>query len=149
MTLRCLTVRQPWASAIADGVKTIELRSWKVSHRGPLGIHAGLGWDNSFVAKNVKNRYACLIPEATMIRAGVECGGLIAVADLVDIKEYEEPLTGRGFQRDVDRHRCVPAWGAKFGWVLENVRRVKYIPWIGSQGLWRWTGEIEWAYSTT
>lgn len=38
---RALTVRQPWASLIALGVKTIETRSWSTAYRGPLVIHAG------------------------------------------------------------------------------------------------------------
>lgn len=40
--MKALTVRQPWASLIAAGVKTIETRSRRTSHRGPLVIHAGL-----------------------------------------------------------------------------------------------------------
>jgi hypothetical protein len=39
--VKALTVWQPWASAIAEGIKTIETRSWSTRHRGPLAIHAG------------------------------------------------------------------------------------------------------------
>lgn len=39
--MKALSVRQPWASLIADGVKTIEVRSWPTKHRGPLLICAG------------------------------------------------------------------------------------------------------------
>ena len=42
--VRALTIRQPWASLIALGVKTIETRSWSTKYRGPLLVHAGL-WD--------------------------------------------------------------------------------------------------------
>lgn len=38
--MKALTIRQPWASLIAVGVKTIENRSWGTKHRGPLAIHA-------------------------------------------------------------------------------------------------------------
>lgn len=38
--MKALTIRQPWASLIAEGVKTIETRSWATKHRGPLAIHA-------------------------------------------------------------------------------------------------------------
>lgn len=40
--MKALTVRQPWASLIAAGVKTIETRSWSTRYRGPLAIHAGM-----------------------------------------------------------------------------------------------------------
>lgn len=39
--MKALTIRQPWASLIAAGVKAIETRSWSTSFRGPLAIHAG------------------------------------------------------------------------------------------------------------
>lgn len=39
--MKTLTIRQPWASLIAAGVKTIETRSWSTRYRGPLAIHAG------------------------------------------------------------------------------------------------------------
>ena len=40
--MKALTIRQPWASLIALGVKTIETRSWPTRYRGPIAIHAGL-----------------------------------------------------------------------------------------------------------
>jgi len=38
--MKALTVRQPWAHHIAQGLKTIEVRSWRTSYRGPLLITA-------------------------------------------------------------------------------------------------------------
>lgn len=43
--LRALTVRQPWAWAIAHGGKDIENRTWSSSYRGLLAIHAAARWD--------------------------------------------------------------------------------------------------------
>jgi hypothetical protein len=40
-SLPALSVRQPWASYLASGLKTIELRSWPTRYRGWLWIHAG------------------------------------------------------------------------------------------------------------
>ena len=36
-----LTIHQPWAWAIMAGIKRVENRTWRTSHRGPLVIHAG------------------------------------------------------------------------------------------------------------
>ncbi len=38
---KALSVREPWVSAIVDGVKRFENRSWRTDYRGPLLIHAG------------------------------------------------------------------------------------------------------------
>jgi hypothetical protein len=41
VALPVLSVRQPWASFIISGLKSIELRSWSTEYRGWLWIHAG------------------------------------------------------------------------------------------------------------
>ena len=38
--MKALSLRQPWASMIADGRKTIETRTWRTRYRGPIAIHA-------------------------------------------------------------------------------------------------------------
>lgn len=46
--MKALTVKQPWASLIASGIKGVENRSWKVpkSIQGQrIAIHAGKGFD--------------------------------------------------------------------------------------------------------
>jgi len=37
---RTLAVRQPWATYIAEGVKTVEVRTWRTAYRGLLLIAA-------------------------------------------------------------------------------------------------------------
>ena len=39
--MKVLTIKQPWASLIAGGVKDIENRTWKTNYRGRILIHAG------------------------------------------------------------------------------------------------------------
>lgn len=43
--MRAITVHQPWADLLVSGTKTEIGRSWKISHRGPLAIHASLKVD--------------------------------------------------------------------------------------------------------
>ncbi|MEU0468957.1 ASCH domain-containing protein [Amycolatopsis sp. NPDC006131] len=38
--MKAITVRQPWAWAIAKGYKPIENRTWSTDHRGLIAIHA-------------------------------------------------------------------------------------------------------------
>jgi len=35
-TIKALSLKEPWASKILNGEKTIETRTWKTKHRGPL-----------------------------------------------------------------------------------------------------------------
>jgi hypothetical protein len=45
--MKCLTIRQPWATLIALGEKQFETRSWQTAYRGELAIHAGMGIDTT------------------------------------------------------------------------------------------------------
>ena len=43
--MKVITLKQPWATLVAEGLKKYEFRSWKYSYRGELLIHAGKGID--------------------------------------------------------------------------------------------------------
>ena len=43
--MKALSVRQPWAWAIAHGHKDVENRSWPTQWHGRLAIHASARWD--------------------------------------------------------------------------------------------------------
>lgn len=38
--MKVLTIKEPWASLILKGEKTIETRTWKTYHRGIILLHA-------------------------------------------------------------------------------------------------------------
>ena len=74
--IKALTVRQPWAWAIALAGKDVENRSWRTGYRGPLAIHAGLGLDSPgdlpSAALATFNRSGYVLP----------AGAVVAVAEL-------------------------------------------------------------------
>ena len=46
--MKAISIKQPWASLIAYGIKDIENRTWRTNYRGRVLIHAGAskkeGW---------------------------------------------------------------------------------------------------------
>lgn len=40
LTLKSITVHQPWANLLVMGVKRIESRTWNTNYRGHLWVHA-------------------------------------------------------------------------------------------------------------
>lgn len=42
--MKALSIKQPWASLIALGIKDIENRTWKTNFRGRIYIHASAKW---------------------------------------------------------------------------------------------------------
>jgi hypothetical protein len=71
--MKTLSIRQPWADLILQGRKTTELRTWRVSYRGPLAIHAS----------QTVERAACLAHGLDPDR--VTTGAVIGVVDLTAI----------------------------------------------------------------
>jgi ASCH domain len=116
--MRAMTVRQPWARAIAIGRKNIENRSRNVGYRGEIAIHAALqpattaDWDPRIVN--------LLGPDP---RVGAPTGSIVAVARMVDCHEAVQSLPGG--------MTCCTPWGDRayngkpaFHFVLEDVRGI-------------------------
>jgi hypothetical protein len=129
---RGITVRQPWAWAIAVGAKLVENRSagFPRAYTGPLLIHAGLALS---ARGNTDNRVLNLADEhpAHDVR-----GAVIAVAELADIHPDAGCCRPWGESEyvgsDQQLHRGVTHL------VLENVVRLQEpVQHRGALGLWR------------
>jgi len=123
-----LSVRQPWASLIADGLKTIEVRKWVPGHRGPLAIHASQSFDN-----NSFHVLRHLHPD--LVLKDEPLGEIIAVVNLDCIYSFNH----ESFLDTYDRHYNPIDWYQKGlkGWVFSDIKRVKPVPHRGSLGLSR------------
>jgi len=49
--MKTITLKQPWATLVAEGIKKYEFRSWKTNYRGKVLIHAGVGIDKKEMEK--------------------------------------------------------------------------------------------------
>ena len=113
-------MRQPWASAIAEGRKEYETRSWNTSYRGALAIHAG------------KNRYhiGC--------STDYPLGAVLAVGELVAVFRVESL---RVSSTESELGDWTPG---RYAWQICNVRRLpEPILWRGAQSLWNVPPSLE------
>jgi hypothetical protein len=138
--LRVLTVKQPWASLIASGVKRIENRTWTTRYRGPVAIHASLGREPKAPDMVAASLRAVGI-EATAaecdLRFGLSdrtlpAGVIVGVVDLVDVVPAAEVPAADGAW--VIGPYCwilrpIPDWRRRFRLPGEPIR--------GKLGLWR------------
>jgi hypothetical protein len=141
--VKAITLYQPWASAIACGIKTHETRSWRTSFRGVIAIHA---------AKNVPKKireepqYWMLyqhvmdqfdpegdfkdLPTACIVTAGY-------VSDCVPTEAitcHVSPYPFRLSEHDLDFGDYSPR---RFAWRLTMIpRKFKPITCAGNRGLW-------------
>ncbi|HUX15871.1 MAG TPA: hypothetical protein VMW52_05325 [Phycisphaerae bacterium] len=120
--MKILTVCQPHAHRIADGVKPIENRPWYTFYRGPLAIHAGLsrGW---------------LTIGDELAYPDMAFGAIVAVANLIHCLPINIVRRGRP-PDDLAWVRTHPDATGPYCWVLSDVFRLpEPIPWRGRQGL--------------
>lgn len=108
-----LTIHSPWASAIALGEKTIEVRSWRTRHRGPLLICAS----------------ARRPPLVDGYRAPY--GLALGTVDLVDCR----PLAKADLDAAMINLEDWPYVCTDFAWVFANPVEIEPFPVKGQQGL--------------
>lgn len=83
--LRAITVRQPYAWAIAAGLKPIENRASGTGHRGPLAVTAALPWsDEGRRDPVVLDALYESAPREALV-CGWGHGVVLAVVNLVDV----------------------------------------------------------------
>jgi hypothetical protein len=119
-----LSVKQPWATLLAHGLKTIEVRSWPTRLRGPILLHAARVPDRRPEAWR-------WLPGELADDAG-QLGGIVGAGVLVDCKSYRSL---RSFRADRPRHLNAPAWFARrglFGFVFADLRVRAFQPCLGA-----------------
>lgn len=66
--MKAITIKQPYASLIANGYKEYEFRTWKTKYRGEVLIHAGKSIDKKAMKKfeklNLEYPIGCIIAKA-------------------------------------------------------------------------------------
>lgn len=119
MDRTALSVRQPWASLLICGLKTIEIRSWETDYRGSLFIHAARR-----VNERAMERFAL---------KHLPVGALIGMVELVKI----EPFTESTWETLADAHmQPGPFPPNHYAWHVTNPNRLaKPIPHRGNRGL--------------
>lgn len=124
--MKALTIKQPWATLIAEGYKEYEFRTWKTSYRGDILIHAGKGIDHEAMKKmeslHLEYPTGCIIAKATI----TDC---IKVDDSFSKKQLEKnPLVYNNLKNKSEKQR--------YGFKLEKVEKIKPIPVNGKLSFW-------------
>jgi hypothetical protein len=132
-----LTVRQPWASLIAFGIKTVENRSGGTTHRGRIGIHVSAATDREAITDPTLLAPLARCFDCEPAEVPEHCAALrrlvIAACELVDVHREVGGCCGPwGWHGPRVRHLVLE--GAH---ILRDPRMAS-----GSLGLWRPSAEV-------
>ncbi len=129
--MKVITIKQPFATLIAEGIKLYEFRTWKTKYRGELFIHAGLGIDKKAMDKykdlNLDYPKGCIIAKCSLMdfilvdddfRKQLESENAYVYSSMIKHKEWE----GYAFK-------------------LENIKKIEPIKVKGKLSLWDYKGE--------
>lgn len=132
--MKVLSLWQPWASAIACGMKFIETRSWYTGYRGTLYIHATKG------GLNAKGRARIEADERwrhVLRKCGVSAiedlprGVVVCRTNLNDVKPVEE------VERTNEWESLLGDFSpGRYAWFLRGVTKLYPVEAKGAQGLW-------------
>jgi hypothetical protein len=117
VTPYALSLKQPWATLLVHGLKTIEVRKWPTARRGRVLIHAAR-------VSDLRSDAWRHVPKNLIEQAEVT-GGIIGEAELVDCVTYR---TVEAFTADRLRHLNDPDWFAPvlYGFVFANARSLPF-----------------------
>lgn len=128
--MRVLSIKEPFATLIKDGVKRIETRSWKTNYRGELYIHASL------TKKDITDRHELLelVKDKTFSYGYIICR--CKLKDCVYMtKDFVEDIRNNHHQEYI----CGIYTEGRYAWVLDEIEILdKPIPAKGKLGIWKY-----------
>lgn len=125
--MKIITIKEPFATLIAEGYKEYEFRTWKTKYRGEVLIHAGKGID-----KKAMERFKHL-------NLNYSSGKIIAKAVLTDCIKIDD--SARKMLKNIDKNLVYSSviedtdWNG-YGFKLENIEKIDPIEINGKLGLW-------------
>lgn len=124
--MKAITIKQPFASLIAAGLKEYEFRTWKTKYRGEILIHAGKGVDKKAMKKfeqlNLEYPSGCIIAKVT----------------LADCIKVDDELRKKLNERNAEIYSSIikhTEWEG-YGFKLENIVKIEPMPAKGKLSIW-------------
>lgn len=123
--MKVITLKQPWASLVANGYKKYEFRSWKLNYRGDILIHAGKAIDKDAMeqVKNLNLEY----PNSKIL-------AIVHIDDCIKLNEnINKKICAENYQVYGNKNRT------GYAWKLSNIRKIENTDIIsGKQGIWNY-----------
>lgn len=129
---KVLTIKQPWAQLIADGIKDVENRTWQTHYRGRILIHAAgtpqLLRLNQLLTKAQKKAVEQRGKIVDYLCHKWQNGAIIGSVEVYDVVKNDESIW---------------AEAGPYNWLLRNpILYTNALPVKGKLGLWEIDDEL-------
>ena len=132
--MKVLSIKEPFASLVALGIKKIETRSWKTNYRGEIYIHASLT-KNVIKDKKREEKLLSMIPDNYEFKQG----NIISKAYLKDCIYMDEEFINN-IKKDKIEYLCGHYEIGRYAWVLEDIELLnEEISAKGKLGIWNFS----------
>ncbi len=126
--MKVITIKQPFATLISEGLKEYEFRTWKCKYRGDILIHAGKSIDKKAMEKfkdlDLEYPLGCIIAKAKM----TDC--VLVDKKLKEELSKKDSLVYSGVIADKNQK--------EYGFKLEEVEKIEPIYINGKLSLWEY-----------
>jgi activating signal cointegrator 1 len=131
--MRAISLWQPWASAVALGVKRVETRHWSTNYTGSLVIHAAKRWTRA------EREFAEIEHTLGRLPPRLPLGALVATCTLMGCRLTQDVSYQLG---SIERMYGNYEFG-RFAWFLTDIKPfAEPIPWKGAQGFFNVPDEV-------
>ncbi len=129
--MKVLSLTEPYATLIKNGIKTIETRSWKTTYRGRLYIHAS----STKIPKAYRENQALM---SLVNNKELSYGNIICSCDLVDCIEMTDEFIDDIRKNNNEYVTGIYAKG-RYAWILKNIEILDNpIKAKGHLGIWNY-----------
>lgn len=141
--MKAITIKQPWASLIVEGIKDIENRTWKTNFRGKVLIHAAAkSWDWDRLINYMTHMGTLGAFTAKWTRKwllNLPTGAIIGSVEIVDCVINHPSIWA---EKTIYKHGIAQTKPI-FNWVLTSpIKFDKPIPCKGKLSFWDYNGEL-------
>ena len=131
--MKVLSLTEPYATLIKNGIKNIETRSWKTNYRGKLYIHAS----STKIPKEYKNNKELM---SLVDINDLNYGNIICSCELVDCVEMTDEFINDIKKNKKNEYITGIYSNGRYAWIFKNIEILDNpIKAKGHLGIWNFS----------
>lgn len=129
--MKAISIKQPWLHFIAEGWKTLEIRTWRTNYRGPLVLVASAQIDRHWISAATAEAYRSirygdlLYGQAICTAELVDCRPMVKADEEAAMCYWSPPIVKTGGSVLMG-HKA--RYEQLYAWQFKNVQKINPFP---------------------